>query len=59
MSKREKIGDAGVASPTPGFRELKAEHMTRTNGVVPPGSVPRPDAEEHHHRPPRDKKEKP
>ncbi|MDX6693898.1 MAG: hypothetical protein QOF02_1501 [Blastocatellia bacterium] len=60
MDKREKkIGDAGAPSHTQGFHELKAEHMARTNGVIPPGSVPPPDAEEQHHRPHKDEKEKP
>ena len=40
--KGKDIGDAGVASPTPGFHELKAEHMAKTNGVIPRGSVPQP-----------------
>jgi hypothetical protein len=42
MPERKKIGEAGAASPTPGFHELKAEHMAKTNGVIPRGSVPQP-----------------
>jgi hypothetical protein len=57
MPKDEKIGEAGAASHTHGPHELKAEHMAKTHGVVPPGSVPPPDAERH--QPRKDKKERP
>jgi hypothetical protein len=42
MPERKKIGEAGAASPTPGFHELKAEHMAKSNGVIPRDSVPQP-----------------
>jgi len=44
-TKHERIGEAGALSHTHGPHELKAEHMVKTNGVIPPGSVPPPDAE--------------
>ena len=44
-SKHKELGGAGVASHTRGSHELNAEHMVSTSGVVPPGSVPPPDAE--------------
>jgi len=45
MPKQNPIYEAGAASPTRGSHELTAEHMARTNGVIPRGSVPPPDAE--------------
>lgn len=57
MTDREKIGEAGTASRTNGVHELKPEHMARTNGVIPPKSVPPPDAERN--RPPKGPKERP
>jgi hypothetical protein len=57
MTEHEKIGGAGAPSHTRGFHELKAEHMAETNGVIPPGSVPPPDAERT--QPRKVKKEKP
>ena len=56
MDKHENLGDEGKASHTHGGHELKAEHMARTSGVVPSGSVPPPDAEQKH-QPHKDKKE--
>ena len=43
--QEQKIGENGVASYTSGPQELTAEHMAKTNGVIPPGSVPPPDVE--------------
>ncbi|HEX8070537.1 MAG TPA: hypothetical protein VF546_11330 [Pyrinomonadaceae bacterium] len=50
MDKHEHLGGEGTASKTHGSHELKAEHMARTSGVVPHGSVPPPDAEIQQHR---------
>ena len=50
MDKHEKLGGEGAGSKTHGSHELKAEHMARTSGIVPPGSVPPPDAEIQQHR---------
>ncbi len=55
MTEHE-IGKAGAPSHTHGPHELDAEHMTKTNGVIPPGSVPPPDAERN--RPREDTKER-
>jgi hypothetical protein len=43
--QEQKIGENGVASYTSGPQELTAEHMAKTNGVIPAGSVPPPDVE--------------
>jgi hypothetical protein len=56
-TKHEKIGEAGAASYTYGSHDLNADHMVMTNGVIPPGSVPPPDAERT--KPRKVKKEKP
>jgi hypothetical protein len=56
MDKHKKIGEAGTASPTQGPHQLEAKHMARTNGVIPPRSVPPPDAERN--LPRKGKKEK-
>lgn len=46
MSKKnERLGEAGADSHSQGPHELKAEHMKRTHGIIPRGSVPPPDAE--------------
>lgn len=60
-SKHAEKG-AGAASLTHGPLELPPEHMARTHGVIPPGSVPPPDAERKRDRPceaPEDAKEYP
>lgn len=57
MPKQEKIGEAGAASDTNGPHELKPQHMSKTHGVIPRGSVPPPDAERK--KPHEAKKEKP
>ena len=45
MTKHETFGETGTAGHTHGPHELNAEHMVKTNGVIPRGSVPPPDAE--------------
>ena len=45
MQEHEALGKPGTTSHTKGPYELTTEHMAKTNGVIPAGSVPPPDAE--------------
>lgn len=45
MAQERELGHAGAVAGAAGPLRLTREHMIRTSGVVPPGSVPPPDAE--------------